>query len=110
MVKSLPSSNAVSTILSPTTMGDDAPGGTATFHARFSFGPNFTGGFWSSATPLPAGPRNCGQSPALRGTVRARASERHRTNLVIRDSKGEETARTGSEVESLASIPEGAQV
>src|SRR5262245_12341667 len=70
-------------ILSPTTTGDDAPGGTGTFHARFSVGLNLTGGFWSSTTPDPAGPRNCGQSAARIGSVRARA--RHAiTNRVMR--------------------------
>src|SRR5262245_13456494 len=92
MVSSLSFSNAVRMILSPTTTGDDAPGGTGTFHARFSVGPNLTGGFWSSATPDPAGPRNCGQSAARIGSVRERA--RHAiTNRVMRSFREMGTGR-----------------
>src|SRR4051794_16377322 len=50
---------------SPTTIGDDSPGGAGTFHLTFLSGPNSTGGFWSSATPDPLGPRNCGQASGL---------------------------------------------
>src|SRR5256885_1762798 len=47
------------------TIGDDSPGGAGTFHLTFWSGPNSTGGFWSSATPDPLGPRNCGQASDL---------------------------------------------
>src|SRR4051794_3423266 len=62
MVYSLPPSNAVRTRLSPATIGDENPPGTRTFHLTFLFGPNSTGGFWSSATADPPGPRNWGQA------------------------------------------------
>src|SRR5262245_42034783 len=65
MVYSLPLSNAVRTRLSPATIGDENPPGTRTFHFTFLSGPNSTGGFWSSATADPPGPRNCGQASGL---------------------------------------------
>jgi hypothetical protein len=46
--------------MSPTTIGDESPLGTGFFHFTFLSGPTSTGGFWSSATPDPPGPRNCG--------------------------------------------------
>src|SRR5262245_4969573 len=50
------------TSLSPATTGEDSPGGAGTFHFTFLSGPISTGGFWSSATPEPLGPRNCGHA------------------------------------------------
>src|SRR6476620_5743851 len=62
IVISLPSSNAVNTSKSPTTIGDEGPPGTDLFHFTFLSGPTSTGGFWSSAIPDPPGPRNCGHT------------------------------------------------
>src|SRR5262245_65685914 len=64
-VQSLPPSNAVITTLSPATTGEDSPLGAGTFHFTFLSGPNSTGGFWSSATPEPPGPRNWGHASGL---------------------------------------------
>src|ERR1700690_1384948 len=80
---SLSFSNAVRKIRSPTTMGEDAPGGTATFHNRFSFRPNFTGGFWSSATPEPPGPRNCVQSAPNTSDVKMSATKQPRYRIKV---------------------------
>src|SRR3954470_23057691 len=61
MVTSLSPSCAVRNNLFPAITGDDAPGGTSTFHFTFVSGPSLVGGFWAAAaTPVPAGPRNCG--------------------------------------------------
>src|ERR1700722_14562780 len=64
-------------------MGDDAPGGTATFHAKFSFGPNLTGGFFFSATPEPLGPRNCGQSAAKSSEANTNATRQPRYRIKV---------------------------
>src|SRR5580692_11446989 len=62
-------SNAVRTRLSPTTIGEENPLGTGTFHFTFLSGPNSTGGFCPSATPDPPGPRNCGQASGLSAPI-----------------------------------------
>jgi hypothetical protein len=63
-VYSLSFSKAVTTSLSPATIGDDSPDGAGTFHFTFFSGPTSTGGFCPSATPDPPGPRNCGHPGA----------------------------------------------
>src|SRR6266487_3931917 len=44
--------------------GEEWPGGSAVFQITFLFGPNSTGRPVVAETPLPFGPRNCGQSSA----------------------------------------------
>src|SRR5262245_14647767 len=85
-------------ILSPTTIGDDAPGGTGTFQTRLSFGPNFTGGFWSSATPDPAGPRDCDRAGAGAESQRPVASASAEADRVMNPSEMETEGRTGTRV------------
>src|SRR6476660_8345365 len=68
---------------SPATIGDDSPGGAGTFHLRFLSGPNSTGGFWSSATPDPLGPRNCGQASGLSAASPAAATATIATDASI---------------------------
>src|SRR5262249_55230219 len=84
-------------------MGEDRPPGTDTFHFTFLSGPNSTGGFWSSATPEPPGPRNCGQggasapSPAAVNTPTATNAIHPLITLssvdVITDRRGERCVR-----------------
>src|SRR5947208_10798742 len=64
-------------------MGDDAPSGAATFHLTFLSGPNSTGGFWSSATPDPLGPRNCGQASGLSAASPTAATAARATDASI---------------------------
>src|SRR5262245_3359680 len=85
-VQSLPPSNAVMTTLSPATTGEESPLGAGTFHLTFLSGPNSTGGFWSSATPDPFGPRNCGHTSGLSAptaTVVSTPSATHASVLFI---------------------------
>jgi len=42
--------------------GDEWPGGSAVFQITFLLGPNSSGSPVDAETPLPFGPRNCGQS------------------------------------------------
>src|SRR5262245_12829581 len=66
----------VTNTLSPETIGQDqAAPGTSTFQATFLSGPH-SAGIGSADSPLPPGPRNCGQSPppAAAGTRAPRAS------------------------------------
>src|SRR6185295_4180958 len=44
--------------------GDEWPGGSSAFQITFFCGPNSTGRLVDVETPLPFGPRNCGQSSA----------------------------------------------
>src|SRR5262249_13200240 len=56
----------VTKTLSPTTIGHDhATPGTSAFQATFFFALHSSGSFGSSITPVPSGPRNCGQSPPV---------------------------------------------
>src|SRR5437667_10425352 len=66
----LPESSAQVTKTRPCeTMGLLLPGpGSVAFQRTLFVGPQWSGALFSSATPFPRGPRNCGQSPAL--TVR----------------------------------------
>src|SRR6266853_4168778 len=54
---------------SPTTTGDECPGGNSIFHTAGTSGPIASGSADPSATPAAFGPRNCGQSAAARGRV-----------------------------------------
>src|SRR5262245_31424074 len=65
MVRSLPSSTAVITILSRATIGEENPEGVDAFQSKFFSGPKLTGGFCSSAIPDPFGPRNRAQASGL---------------------------------------------
>src|SRR5712671_3934060 len=82
MVYNFPASNAVIMRLSPATIGDERPGGTDTFHLRFLSGPNSTGGFWSSATPDPFGPRNRGHTSDLSAASPAAVNTPIDTNTI----------------------------
>src|SRR5205807_468911 len=82
MVYSLPFSNAVRTRLSPATMGDDNPLGTATFQRTFFSGPNSTGGFCPWATPDPPSPRNWGQESGLSAPTAAATTIPAVTNAI----------------------------
>lgn len=44
--------------------GDECPGGSAVFQITFLLGPNSAGSPVDAETPVPFGPRNCGQSSA----------------------------------------------
>src|SRR5689334_3083304 len=59
---------------SPTTAGEEWPGGTATFQTTLVSGPISAGSLAASARPVQLGPRNCGQSAARAGRVRREAS------------------------------------
>src|SRR5580704_7582379 len=63
-VNSLSPSNAVRKIRSPTRIGEECPGGSATRHRIFLSTPNSTGSPVASFTPDPFGPRNRSQSLA----------------------------------------------
>src|SRR5262245_33502892 len=58
------------------------PPGTNTFHLTFLSGPNSMGGFWSSATPDPLGPRNCGQASGLSAPSPAAATTATATDAI----------------------------
>ena len=59
----------VTKICSPHTAGVDVPApGSFTFHARPSSAENFTGYSPSAATPVPSGPRHCGQFSSASAT------------------------------------------
>src|SRR5204863_9240573 len=82
------------TSLSPATIGDDQPPGALTFHLTFLSGPNSTGGFCSSATPDPPGPRNCGHGPAGAWPDAVAAKDQAaRTHIASRPCLGELTMR-----------------
>src|SRR5687768_13804551 len=70
------------TSLSPTTIGEERPLGALTFHFTFLSGPSSTGGFWSSATPEPPGPRNCGQASGFSPATPAPANTPTATNAI----------------------------
>src|SRR5688500_14044202 len=69
---------------SPATIGDERPGGAGTFQRTFLSGPNSTGGFWSSATPDPLGPRNWGQASGRSAATAAAARIRTASDENIR--------------------------
>src|SRR5688572_5322434 len=73
---------------SPTTTGDECPGGRAAFQRTLVVGPMSAGSGTSCAgRPEPWGPRNCGQSEARTSwevlTIRARARHVARANFVM---------------------------
>ena len=64
------------------TMGLLLPGpGRAARHRTFVPGPQWSGALSSGATPLPSGPRNCGQSPALAPRDNSKASAVARSEI-----------------------------
>src|SRR5689334_1579688 len=73
-------------------MGDENPAGNAVFQATFLPGPISEGRFRASATPVPLGPRNRGQSAAIRGTAMRRSRTRCCIELVRRRSLGDRLA------------------
>src|ERR1700722_8431553 len=68
IVNNFSPSNAVRKIRSPTRIGDECPGGSATRQRIFLSSPNSTGSPCASFTPDPFGPRNRSQSLAIRAT------------------------------------------
>src|ERR1043165_3823586 len=69
------------TSLSPATIGEEMPLGTATFHFTFFAGPNSTGGFCPFAIPEPFGPRNCGQPDGTSPASPMAAKKARATNV-----------------------------
>src|SRR5436853_6786305 len=70
---------------SPKITGEEWPEGSLTFQTTFFSGPNSTGSFVASETPLAFGPRNWGQSAALPAVANhASAARQHRTFIALR--------------------------
>src|SRR4028118_1566110 len=58
------SAYAVTKTRSRVSTGEEWPGGSGVFQTTFFAGPNTSGSPIETETPLPFGPRNCGQSSA----------------------------------------------
>src|SRR6516225_6057653 len=87
---------------SPTTTGDEWPGGRVIFHTTLVFGPILSGRrCFSAQMPEQLGPRNCGQSdarqkgPANKGTINNAGNERI---VHLRQGRGPNTVRPSVEV------------
>src|ERR1700722_16449669 len=86
IVNNFSPSKAVRKIRSPTKIGDECPGGSATRQRIFLSRPNSTGSPCASFTPDPLGPRNRSQSLAKLVTAVRQASKTCKLMLINRDS------------------------
>src|SRR5258706_9432295 len=71
IVRSWSRSAAVTKIRDSVNTGDECPGGSAVRHTTFWLGPIRDGTRVESETPEPFGPRNCGQSAAVKAPLTA---------------------------------------